>query len=615
MRTEVVKYVKKKRGLYAADGGDVPNFVDQSSENGDTPAIDVNADTDVMSADPNKNYVEQSSQNDPAKDDGKKKKKAADDSQPVPDSPKFRISAMSPISLRIPPTLNAADGGEAPNFVDQSSENGDTPAIDVNADDEPESNDAPVAKPDAAPADDPAAPDPSPDDAKQQAIKDYLEKQYGQAADDSGIKAAVAEQHHQNMIANLGEGLHEMVTSRAVANGAAPDSGKFFQGIRDQGKAGVDQAMGARQQAIQGFLQKNALNRQVIQDQMTKGTYDNQQAAAKAAQSLNDPTSPHSLGMQPLFQKLWSKQLAGADVSNLSANQMDDLGKQFEHKSATDQAGMTAQLRADALKFGAQAHADAMQSNLQNRQAYADDRSDKKTAATQSAKMLEMENKGMGGRGAPQYISQNMRTQQSIKNANKMLDELPKDATGQSDYDKMNDKQIHLFNAELERIASNGAPTESGRNAMEADTLKSKWQEFKQKFVGNPLPADVGNFVRQNAKYLRDLKDSVDSTVNGFRRENYDNYAGINAISAKDAETYRGKHPELFPEENGTPAAPDKPAAAPQVGGPGMAVGAPAGQSPADGMVKIQDPKTGETRMVPPDAVSKYLKKGGKVVN
>ncbi len=542
MRGQAVQdYVKKKRGLYAADGGEVPD---------DDGYYDSEA----------KQWV----------------------SQQPPESMDDRrndtIGGPAPTKDQIMDTGNDRRGVRDRNDIEQlasssASSRPGNPVDDIEngADDEIGADSEP---------DEPAAATP-PD--RQQQMKDYLSAKYGEAADDSGIKNAIAESKHQNLVANLGDAFHDIATARATANGAAPDSGKFFQGMRDQGQRGVAQADAERQQKIQAFVQQNAMNRQASQDK--------QRIDANAA--LGTFRKDKMAQGQKQFEDAQKSLGERSKASLEDKKRHDDLG---EKELGIKLADASSRRESAALE----------------KQKYADERGDKKAEKDQANSFLEMENKGMGGRGAPQYISQNMRTQQSIKNAQKMLDKVPIDpATGKPDYDHLNDKQIHLFNTELERIASNGSPTESGRHAMEADTIASHWAEFKQKFSGKPTPANVGEFVRQNAEYLHDLKDSVDSTVNGFRRENHDNYLSAGKISAKQSQDYKDRHPELFPKEQDDepPAA----APAPAVGGPGMAVGAPAGAKQPDGKVKIQAPN-GEVRLVSPDSVEKYTKMGGKVV-
>jgi hypothetical protein len=117
--------------------------------------------------------------------------------------------------------------------------------------------------------------------SREQAIKEFITGKYTKD-DDARIQDAVGDQRRKNLVANLGDAFSTIATARGVANGAQRDDGSFWQGMKAQGKAGVDQAQAAREAKIKGFLQNNELQRQVSSDS-AKAT----EAKRKASGKLN----------------------------------------------------------------------------------------------------------------------------------------------------------------------------------------------------------------------------------------------------------------------------------------------------------------------------------------
>lgn len=144
----------------------------------------------------------------------------------------------------------------------------------------------------SAPQAQPATP-PS-DDDKRAALTAALQAKYGQAADPSGVQAALETRRQQNNIANIGQALQQFVQARGVAAGLKPDYSGWDH-LRQQGEQGVQTAQAQRQQSIQDFLQKNALQEQVARNMREQGSYDQKMAAEKfALQQEQDSARPDS---------------------------------------------------------------------------------------------------------------------------------------------------------------------------------------------------------------------------------------------------------------------------------------------------------------------------------
>ncbi len=501
---------------------------------------------------------------------------------------------------------NAYAGGEVddkdPETPDEEPSEDDEPAEPAEpADDKPAPKDdapAPVADEPSAPKVD--APTMSDADAKQQEIKNYLMKQYGQASDDSGIKAAVGDQKHKDLVANLGQAFSQMATSRAAANGYQQDN-STFQHIRDQGKAGVEQAQAARQQAVQGFLQKNELTRQVVQDQMAKGDFQSRQNAAKIEADRNDANSPTSAAMRPEYEKLW-----GESGEGLSAVQMHEMGLQHEQRAKIDEMADASKTRAKSLSDSAAERARLREELEQRKHEYADSKAAEGRKAKAGTSYTEMTKLQNGGRGDPKDVQQARSDVYSATKADELL---------KGDLNAKDPNQAALVVAEMEKIATGGQGTEGGRHALQDKTFQSDWAAFKNKFVGpngEINGAELGPFLQRNKNYIDGIGKLASDKVRNYRRGVFDDYVGGERITEQHQATYKAKHPDEFPEEQEEALKPaDKPVA--QKGGSGEALAAPGGKSPPDGLVKMQSPD-GEFSMVSPDAVEKYKKKGAKVI-
>jgi hypothetical protein len=94
-----------------------------------------------------------------------------------------------------------------------------------------------------------------------------------------------------------------------------------------------------------------------------------------------------------------------------------------------------------------------------------------------------------------------------------------------------------------------------------------------QSVKGQPNGAQIGEFVQQNADYLKGLKEVADGVMRDHRKNVYEG-ASVHFTPDHD-KRWRDAHPEDFePDAPAHEEQPPPPAAA--QGGPGMAVGAPA---------------------------------------
>ncbi len=229
-----------------------------------------------------------------------------------------------------PPEPYAALGGE----VEDETE--DAPAEDAPEESAPDdaapAEEAPEPAPEAAPA---AAPPTAAKDDKADAMKAYLAEKQGldTAGDRGGIEAAKKDRSWRDMVAGIGQGAQQIVMAQGVARGLAPPSGKEWDAIRHEGDRGVQEAVQARQSKVNEFLQANQMQRQVVQDQMTKGTYESQQTAAKFAHDSQTAGTQTSKNKVATLKALFPEETKGLDLEHFSAVDADAAAKQIDIKS------------------------------------------------------------------------------------------------------------------------------------------------------------------------------------------------------------------------------------------------------------------------------------------
>lgn len=155
---------------------------------------------------------------------------------------------MSPVNFQAD---EEEDDEQAGNDQPADDASAPAPADDDAAEDSPE----PAAAP--APPADPNSPDP-------EAIKAYLAQKYGEASDNSDVKAAREEAQRDNLIANIGSAVEGFARAGSQAHGGQGVNQDFYKGIKDQGQQGVAQAQTARQQQIQDFVTKQKMGQEAV---------------------------------------------------------------------------------------------------------------------------------------------------------------------------------------------------------------------------------------------------------------------------------------------------------------------------------------------------------------
>lgn len=243
-----------------------------------------------------------------------------------------------------------ANGGEVDddNLVMQDKQNDDN-SVDVSKDLDPVANDQ------TAPSAD-QEPDLSPD-AKSQQVRDWLEQQYGNAADTSGIDDAREQAATDVQKANLSHGISQMLMAGSQAEGGPGASQADYQEQLKQARTPISQAEEDRGNTIKDFLAGNQLGRQSDLDQQ------NQKGWA-VTNDANDPTSQDSLLATHLFESQFPDALRGWTPEQKAMLTKNDVLKMAmpgaETAAKLKQAQQLAQMRFDWQRQQAQVRQDQM---------------------------------------------------------------------------------------------------------------------------------------------------------------------------------------------------------------------------------------------------------------
>lgn len=422
----------------------------------------------------------------------------------------------------------------------------------------------PVSVASIAPQD--AAPASSPEIDKEQAIKDKLQKEYAAANDFSGIKAAQEDAKRANFSSNLGDALETMAKANSMAHGGAGVDTGFYQGLKQQGQQGVTAAIGAKDAKIQQFLKQNDISRQVAQDMMEKGDYEQKQ---KASQYLNDtqtPTSQVSKNAQLAFQNTFKDypEVAHMDVSQFSAADLDKASKNVD---------VVAKLQ--ELKQSKQMQLAYQNSTLSN-----------KKDKDQEHLYSEMNNKIATPRGNTAV----QQAQVGVSSGSKAMDLINR----YPNLDDMPSQQVALLAQEISKVASGGVGSEHGQRSIEANTLQSAWNKLTSSIDGQPTGAQLKGFIEQNKNYLEDMTKTNQQTINDYGRQVYNGYK--KRLTPDQDIQFRSDNPHIFEEEkaasNGAPAAPSSSPASPALKVQTAAVHPQAGDAEAWAKANPKDPRS-----------------------
>ena len=104
------------------------------------------------------------------------------------------------------------------------------------------------------------------DDEQTKALQEALMSRYKQAQNNDEIDAAKGESKRANLIAGIGQALETMARAKGVARGGNSTNTQLYQGIEQQGRQGVTDAINKRQQEIAQTLQEMNMQRAMAGD-------------------------------------------------------------------------------------------------------------------------------------------------------------------------------------------------------------------------------------------------------------------------------------------------------------------------------------------------------------
>lgn len=395
---------------------------------------------------------------------------------------------------------------------------GQTALADADVADVPVPDDTPAPTPAPAPAVGDQAP------SREDVLKNYLEaKRKG----DEDITAAQDKASRLNNIANFGDAIESIFKSNSMAHGGAGVDTDFYKGLKSQGQTGVQQAQAKKNAQVQDYLQQHEIQRQGTQDAMTKGTWEQQQKEGQAKLDAQDPESRQSQVAQRAFKSMYADQpgIKDLDVSDFSASDLVNASKNADVVAKLNEIKATKQMQ------------------LAYQQGALKDKRDTK----QDALYTEMNNKGLGGRGAPQFVQKAASGIQSGKRALDLINQYP-------DLNKMPPQQVHLLNTEIDSMAKAGVSTEGGIHGLEANTMQSNWAKFLSSVDGEPTGAQLAPFIQQNKTYLQNMMKTNADAVRDYKVQNYNGYK--KRLTPEQDAQYRNDNPEVFKEEMSDDTAP-----------------------------------------------------------
>lgn len=356
------------------------------------------------------------------------------------------------------------------------------------------------APPQAALADN-AADSPPPPPA---AARPTLAQQYAQASDNTGVNDAVQRSADINQTADVGHALETLARSNSMAHGGAGVDNNYWQGMKQEGQQGIQHAQQGRQMALNSFLQGNEIHRQVAQDMMAKGTFDQQQKAAKYLNDQNDPDSATSKNAQQAFGQIFKDYPGIADM-NVDGFSASDL------TSASKNADVVAKLKEMAQAKEMQI---AYQQNTQKEK-------QEQTKQQNAARDLAALGKDVDTQGATTRTNLGQ-AQNKINSATRLMtfaDVTPEEieaakkdpAVKAALIQKMNKLTPQQYTEVVSGLMSQ---IQSGQGSfgqlehMRANTADQTAANIAQFFSSNPTPANVGGMIANNLLTLKNEQDT-----------------------------------------------------------------------------------------------------------
>lgn len=399
---------------------------------------------------------------------------------------------------------------------------------------------------DEAPAPADAAP---PAAATPPSVNDYIRQKYKIASDDSGVRDAQDAAQRMSMITGLGQAAEGFARAGSQAHGGQGVNHGLWQGMNQQAQQRIGQAQQARQGAMQNVLGEHQLDNQLTDEDPNSDKAKSFQATvAKMYPGLGGVLDGMSYGemqknvpsMINAFESNSTRQ-AIADGKASTTKELADVRAQIAaNKPKADHYTPTTDADGNLIGFNTATGA-VLDTGHKGKPSGRHEDPEKTYADVGSKFEAPRGNKSL------QQVGTNLL---NIENAERLM------APYANNLDKMPQKQTALLTAELEKIASGGAGSEGGRASISAHTLQSKFNDFMSNVKGDPTGADLGGFLKDNATYLKDLKESNLAFQNKHHRDVWQTNKG--RLTDEQQDRMRNDLPDFFKWEKSEGAGPKK---------------------------------------------------------
>ncbi len=352
-----------------------------------------------------------------------------------------------------------------------------------------------------------------------QAMKDYLNG-YKTASDDSGVVKAKADQKRGNFVANMGEALEWLARSNSMAHGGPAVDPHIYDAMRTQGMAGVKLAQQERDHKMQEFMNNFKIQNAVANEKRTAQTF-------KWQQEIHDGNSAQSKNAAQFMRHLWPA-YAPAFPDGMSADQAYKMGELVKTKAIDEENRM---IRKSQLGISFQANDRAKEANDRAKEA-ADRDAEKFSYQKTKDSEAKYETLNKLARNPEDKIAAQAKV--GLGAAEKAREVL----SLKTDPNDMSHDEVSKLQEKMAAVSTMGNMTNDVRHSNAYSSYTSNWQKFLSEFHGQPTGAQLGEFIKQNIKYLEVMEDT--------NRKNYSNYLNGLVHQYGTSEILLPKHLESF---------------------------------------------------------------------
>lgn len=382
----------------------------------------------------------------------------------------------------------------------------------------PQEEQQPLSQPDIA-----ALP-PLDEAAKLDKFKSFLSPQYLQK-DNAAIDSAKEQASNVDFIANIGQALGNIATANSRAHGGQGIDSSLYQGIRQQGQQGLNQAIADKQNHAQEYLRNHELERETAQDVMRRGEYDQKQKAGEILTAKSSGDSDVSKRAVSAARATFPE-YASVIQDGMSANEVAEALKAIEKKSNLD---TNTTLKTIAVKRQSDADEEKKKgvdksTALKDFQKLGSDL-DADLASSRTS-IGQANNKIQGATRVMTFADVTPEELNKAKSNPKLMAEL------KNKLDKLTSQQyLEVVTGLMSQIAP-GTGSLGQLEHLRADTASQRIANVQQYLTSEGVPANMGDILLNNLLTLKNEQDTSKNVLN-------------NHISKMQA-----KHPHAFMHED-----------------------------------------------------------------